>query len=101
MPAYENTHTIPPRTWVLLTPSGPVSAASLQCQGPYDMHVVANQSGVTPPTDVKGSIWLRPADGTSADRALSVLRPGALAGGSTAYLWGYSDASSSVSVSHA
>ena len=101
MAAYENTFQIPARTWVLLTPSGAVAAASLQCQGPYDVHVVANQSGAVPPANIAGSMWLRPSDGTSADRPLTALRPGALGAGTTAYLWAYSEAASSISVSHA
>ncbi|MES2435071.1 MAG: hypothetical protein V4586_14765 [Pseudomonadota bacterium] len=100
MAVFEETFAIPLRTWVLLTPAA-IAAGRLQCQGPYEVHIRANQSGVTAPTDLKGSLLLRPFEGQTADRTVAMTWPGGVAGGTTAFLWAYSLSNSAVSVSYA
>lgn len=100
MAVFEETYPVPQRTWVLLTPAA-IAAGRFQCQGPYEVHIRANQSGVTPPADVKGSLLLRPYEGQTADRTVAVTWPGGVAGGTTAFLWAYSFSNSAVSVSYA
>ena len=100
MALYEATHQIALRAWVCLTPTGPVTAARVQCQGPYGVHLLGNQSPTVPPATVAGSLRLSNGEVMLADRLTADYFPADVTGGA-AYLWAYSEETSSVSVQHA
>ena len=100
MAAYKNTLPIPAGTWVLLTRNGPTTAARLQCQGPYDVHVAACQSAEIAPASTAGSLLFAPHEVVMGDVTLTSCFGADVVAGA-AHLWGWCDGASSISVSHA
>lgn len=98
---YSNTFQLPRRTWVLLTPEGPVAAGRIQQQS-APLHLRVTPTNVAP-ADTNGSIIMAGFDGPGflPSETFGDLFPGTLAPGATGYLWAYSETGSIVSVSYA
>ncbi len=100
MPAYKNTFTVPARSPLCITPSGPVTAARVQNIGDRALFVQVAASGTVAP-DFAGAMEIEVAGGWAADRRLSDLFPADVALGGGTFLWVYGERAGEVSVSHA